>query len=392
MLCSRFMFAMKKQLAILGSTGSIGRSALDIAERFPDLIDVVGLSTHSSIDLLVSQIQKFHPKYIVVTDQNSYLKFKKTFDFQSVELIEPSTGLERLAGHHDVDIVLNAVVGAAGLSASMATVRSGKRLALANKESMVIGGELLNDLRRQTGAEIIPVDSEHSAIWQAIHSGKSNEIKKIILTGSGGPFKDLPLDDFSKITLEQALNHPTWKMGPKITIDSATMMNKGLEVIEAVQLFGLPADKIEVVIHPQSIVHSMVEFIDSSIIAQMSYPDMRLPIAYALFYPDRIISDYGKANLVEIGHLTFESPNFAKFPLLKAAYVVAKIGGTMPAVFNAANEIAVDAFLKNVIEFHKIPDIVINSAERHNSIANPTYQDILDADLKGREFAREMIK
>jgi len=382
---------MKKRLVILGSTGSIGKSALDVIANNKERIEVLGLSAHSNIDLLLKQIHDFRPSFVAVTDERTYAKFKSTFLLPSVELLGPPDGIEKLASLPEADIVLNAIVGAAGLSASLSAVRAGKRLALANKESMVIGGEMLNHLRKQTGAEIIPVDSEHSAIWQALGSGNRGEVKKIILTGSGGPFRELPLEEFGAITRERALSHPVWKMGPKITIDSATMMNKGLELLEAVQLFELSPEKIEIVIHPQSIVHSMVEFIDSSIIAQMSNPDMRLPIAYSLFYPKRIPSKNGQVNLIEIGLLTFEKPDNVKFPLLKAAYSVAKTGGTLPAVFNAANEVAVAAFLDNTIGFQKIPDIVINSMEKHNPVVNPSYQDIIEADSEGRRLARELI-
>lgn len=382
---------MKKRLVILGSTGSIGKSTLDVIAENKERIEILGLSAHSNIDLLLRQITDFRPSFVAVTDEKSYAKLKSTFLLPSIELLGPPDGIEKLASLPEADIVLNAIVGAAGLSASLGTVRMGKRLALANKESMVIGGELLNQLRKQTGAEIIPVDSEHSAIWQALSSGKRAEVRKIILTGSGGPFRQLPIGKFGSITRDQALNHPVWKMGPKVTIDSATMMNKGLELLEAIQLFELPSEKIEIVIHPQSIVHSMVEFIDSSIIAQMSSPDMRLPIAYSLFYPERIPSRNAQVDLIKIGSLTFEKPDYMKFPLLKAAYSVAKTGGTLPAVFNAANEVAVAAFLNDTIRFQKIPDIIINSIERHNPIAYPSYHDIMEADNEGRILAREMI-
>ena len=254
---------------------------------------------------------------------------------------------------------------------------------------MVIGGELLNKRATETGAEIIPVDSEHSAIWQSLFSGQKKEIRKILLTGSGGPFRELPISEFSGITRERALNHPTWNMGPKITIDSATMMNKGLEIIEAIHLFQVPVDSIEVVIHPQSIIHSLVEFIDSSIIAQMSNPDMRLPIVYALFYPDRVGSDNGRLDLTEVGKLSFYKPDFEKFPLLKLAFEIGKEGGTYPAVYNSANEIAVEAFLNNALEFNMIPDIVINAVDKHKSISQPNLDEILEADRWGREIAKK---
>jgi 1-deoxy-D-xylulose-5-phosphate reductoisomerase len=382
---------MKKRLVILGSTGSIGRSALDVVEKNADRVDVVGLSTHTNIDLLKKQTERFRPRFVAVTDEDTYLRFNGVFSSEETRLVDFVGGVEHLATLDDADIVLNAVVGAAGLKASLEAVSKGKRLALANKESMVIGGSLINDTARKKGAEVIPVDSEHSAILQSLFSGQKKEVKRIILTGSGGPFRDMPLSDFKSITRQQALNHPTWKMGPKITVDSATMMNKGLEIIEAMHFFNVPADRIEVVIHPQSIVHSMVEFVDSSIIAQMSFPDMRLPIAYALFYPERVSSGNGRVDLTDVGQLTFSKPDFQKFPLLELAYRVARIGGTLPAVYNAANEIAVTAFLKDAIEFRRIPDIVIETVEDSDSADDPSYEEVTEADRWGRQKALELV-
>lgn len=381
---------MKKRLSILGSTGSIGVSALDIVENNRDRIELFGLSAFSNVELLNKQVEKYRPKFVTVGNKTAYDKFKKSFNSDRTTLLEYEAGLKYLVADPEVDIVLNAIVGAAGLEASIETVKAGKRLALANKESMVIGGELINSLAKKNKAEIIPVDSEHSAIWQALTSGQKKEVRKILLTGSGGPFRELPLEKFKSITKEQALNHPTWKMGPKITIDSATMMNKGLEIIEAVRLFDIPADKIEVVIHPESIIHSMVEYVDSSIIAQMSNPDMRLPISYALFYPERVFSDSAKINLVKAGKLSFFSPDFEKFPLLGLALKVAETGGSSAAVMNAANEIAVSALLNDTIKFSKIPDIVINSVEKYKNIETPSLEEILEADRWGREKAKEL--
>ena len=336
---------MIKRLSILGSTGSIGISALDIVSKNQDRIELFGLSAFSNVELLQKQVEQYCPKFVTVCDKNAYEKFKKGFYSDITQLIEYEAGINYLVTHPQADIVLNAIVGAAGLEASIETVKAGKRLALANKESMVIGGELINSFAKKYEAEIIPVDSEHSAIWQALGSGQKKEIKKILLTGSGGPFRELPMEEFKSITKEQALHHPTWNMGPKITIDSATMMNKGLEVIEAVQLFDVPAEKIKVVIHPESIIHSMVEYIDSSIIAQMSNPDMRLPISYALFYPERVFSDSALINLPQAGKLTFFEPDFDKFPLLKLAF----------------------------------------------NIESPTLEEILEADRWGREKAKELV-
>lgn len=382
---------MKKRLVILGSTGSIGRSALDVVARNKDRIDVLALSTHRNIEQFRRQIQEFRPRYGAVTQGECCFRFQKQYPFPGTEVFSGDDAAERLASLPEADIVLNAIVGAAGLKASLAALKSGKRLALANKESMVIGGVLLNQARKATDSEIIPVDSEHSAVWQALASGKKEEIKKIILTGSGGPFRETPREQFRDITKEQALNHPVWKMGPKITVDSATMMNKGLEVIEAVHLFDISPDKIDVVIHPQSIIHSMVEFVDSSIIAQISYPDMRLPISYALFYPDRIVSSNGHFDLTDIRQLTFQKPDYEKFPLLRLAFDVARKGGTLPAVFNAANEVAVAAFLKERVKFYQIPDIITDTLEKHIMVAQPSLDDIIAADIWGRKTAEEFI-
>ncbi|SYZ72500.1 1-deoxy-D-xylulose 5-phosphate reductoisomerase [Candidatus Zixiibacteriota bacterium] len=380
---------MKKRAVILGSTGSIGRAALDVAGKNNEHIEIIGLSAHANADLLLEQTKLFHPRYVALTDREAYARFKKNNNTSS-RLLDFDDGISALTALPDADLVLNAIVGAAGLKASLQTLEAGKRLALANKESMVIGGHLINGLIKQGQGELIPVDSEHSAIWQALKSGNKPEIRKLILTGSGGPFRTWPREKLDNVTIEQALNHPTWKMGPKITIDSATMMNKGLEIIEASFLFDVTSDKIEVVIHPQSIIHSLLEFIDSSVIAQMSYPDMRLPIAYAMFYPERRFSDNGHFSLTEMGQLTFESPDFAKFPLLKAAYDVTNKGGTLPAVFNAANEVAVAAFLRELIKFGQIPDIVINTVGKHVKRDNPAYEDIVDADRWGRQIAHEL--
>lgn len=382
---------MKKRLVILGSTGSIGRSALDIAAEHPERLEILGLSAHANVELFQDQVRRFRPQYVMLSDPDAYAKYKGHYHQPATELLPFDEGVTTLARHPDADIVLNAIVGAAGLEASLAVLSAGKRLALANKESMVIGGDLINDTIDTAGGELIPVDSEHSAIFQALRSGTHAEVKKIILTGSGGPFRAKPLSEFGSISLEEALNHPTWKMGPKITIDSATMMNKGLEVIEAVRLFSISPDNIEVMIHPQSIVHSLVEFQDSSIIGQLSQPDMRLPIAYAFFYPERVKSSFGQVDLTKVGLLTFENPDYARFPLLKSAFEVVRQGGTAPAVFNAADEIAVAAFLSKKIRFLRIAEIVIDCVEKHNPRKAASYEDILEADRWGRETAVKMI-
>jgi len=382
---------VKKRLVILGASGSIGRSALDVAAKNSDRVEITGLSVHSSVNLLTELIAKFHPKFVAVTDKDAHKKFADGFKQGDTRLLDFENGISFLSTLDEADVILNAIVGAAGLKASLDIVRAGKRLALANKESMVIGGELINRAAAESKAEIVPVDSEHSAIWQSLFAGSKKEVKRIILTASGGPFRELPLSEFGKITKEQALNHPTWNMGAKITIDSATMMNKGLEIIEAMHLFDMPADKIDVVIHPQSIVHSMVEYIDSSVIAQMSNPDMRLPIAYAIFYPERVTSGNGHLDLMKAGRLDFFEPDYEKFPLLKLASDVARTGKTVPAVYNAANEIAVEAFLNNTVGFMKIPDIVTKTVKNHTPVDNPSLDDIIEADRWARMTASKEV-
>ncbi len=380
-----------KKIALLGSTGSIGRSTLDVVRAHPGEFDVVALAAHSNVDLLVEQYNAFRPKYLCVTNLDSGAALKKRLKNEKVGLLVGQDELVSLAGLDEVEIVVNAVVGSAGLLASLEAVKKGKRLALANKESLVTGGPLFPPIIAKTKAMILPIDSEHSAIWQALGSSREDEIKRIIITASGGPFRNHTIEQLREVTVDEALDHPTWKMGPKITIDSATLANKGLEVIEAVVLFSLPVDKVSVLIHPQSIIHSMVEFVDSSIMAQLSVPDMRLPISYALFWPERKQSSFGELDLDTLSELTFESPDFAKFRALKLAFQVAAQGGTAPAVFNAANEVAVEAFLGRGIKFLQITDLIESAVEQIDTVSNPELDDILNADRMAREYVLEQI-
>jgi len=380
-----------EDIVVLGSTGSIGRSTLEVIDCHPGRFNVIALAGHSNIDLLEKQYRRYRPAYIAVVDPVAGNALSDLLKDEAVEVLIGEQEIIRLAGLNQADLVVNAVVGAAGLLASLETLKSGKKLALANKESLVTGGPLFPDLLKKHGGAVLPIDSEHSAIWQALMSGKENEIRKLIITASGGPFRALPLEDFSSITLEMALNHPTWKMGRKITIDSATLANKGLEVIEAVTLFSVDVDKVEVVVHPQSIIHSMVEFIDSSIIAQMSVPDMRLPISYALFWPDRVESEFGRLEMANLGRLDFEPPDLKRFPALRMAFEVASAGGTAPALFNAANEVAVEAFLAGSVSFIEIPDIINAAVEEIEVVSYPTLDDILEADKMARETAKLRI-
>lgn len=381
-----------KKIVLLGSTGSIGRSTLEVVDRHPGAFEIIALAAHANTKLLAEQYRKYRPTFLCLGAPDRAEQLKQQLKGESVEILSGNEGLLSLAALEQVDIVVNAVVGAAGLTVSIETLKNGKSLALANKESLVAGGPLFQPLVKKHKGRILPIDSEHSAIWQALNCGRPTEIKRLIITASGGPFRQLPAEEFPKITLKQALNHPTWSMGDKITIDSATLVNKGLEVIEAVNLFEIPIDKVDVVIHPQSIVHSMVEFIDSSIIAQLSSPDMRLPISYALFWPQRVESEFGQMDLSRLTSLTFEPPDTAKFPALKLAYEVAHTGGTAPAVFNAANEVAVNAFLKEMITFDRITDIIASVVENINVVSEPSLNDILAADTSARKLAGKEIE
>lgn len=376
-----------KNIAILGSSGSIGKNALWVVSRFPEEFRILGLSVHSDLETLDEQIEKFNPRIVCISDREAASRFLSRAVNESIDVYSEADGLENLASHPNTDIVVNAVAGFAGLRSTLAAARAGKRIALANKESMVAGGDLVNRIVEDHNAEIIPVDSEHSAIFQCLKTGRKSEVRKLILTSSGGPFRKLPLEEFHKITVEQALAHPTWKMGNKITIDSATLMNKALEVIEAVYLFGLQPDKIEVVIHPQSVIHSMVEFTDGSIIAQLSRPDMRLPIQYALFYPERRELNAADLTFDEKFALSFEPPDENRFPSLRLARLALEMSKTAPTILNAANEVAVEAFLNRRIGFREIFEVVEYSL-MNTYIEDPgSIESIIKADNGGRETA-----
>ena len=379
-----------KNLALLGSSGSIGKNALWVAERFPEELNIFALSVYSDITALAEQAKRYKAKIICIANPEAAANHNE--DFGDAELFIGQEGLERIASHPEIDIVVNAVVGFAGLRSTIAAAKAGKRIALANKESMVAGGDLVNAIAAANKAEIIPVDSEHSAIFQCLQAGNKSDVKRLILTSSGGPFRNLPKDKFPHITIEQALAHPTWNMGRKITIDSATLMNKGLEIIEAVYLFGVKPDQVDVVIHPQSIIHSMVEFIDGSVIAQMSRPDMRLPIQYALFYPER-----QKMNVADLGFdkkfsLDFEPPDEDRFPSLRLARKALEIGRTAPTVYNAANEIAVEAFLAGRIRFLDIFAIVEQTLDNARIFNSDDIDSIIEADSNSRELALRQIE
>lgn len=374
-----------KKLLVLGSTGSIGKSTIDLARNFKDKFEIVGLSTNSRIDELEKQIKEFNVKHAVVRDKFEAEVLKKRIG-SLCEILTGDEGLLELTKYDNYDILVTALVGFAGLAPTIEAIKLKKRIAIANKETLVVAGELIINLCKEYGAELIPVDSEHSAIFQCLVGEDQKNINKIILTASGGPFLNKSKKYFESVTISQALNHPNWKMGNKITIDSATMMNKGLEVIEAFWLFQLPKEKIEVIVHPQSIIHSMVEFSDGSIKAQLSTPDMKLPILYALTYPERfnyfgVLTDFKK-----ISELTFFEPDFDKFVCLKIAYDAIEEGGTAPCILNAANEVAVDYFLKNKIKFSEIPELIQMALDSIPSSKILDLEKVFQIDALTREF------
>ena len=380
--------SMAKRIAILGSTGSIGTSALKVIDSLnsqgSEQYEIIALSAHSKYELLATQAKKYKPKFIVITDANYEKQLSELTKNLGVEILAGADSLVDIAGLEEVDIVLAAIVGAAGLGAVLEAAKKGKRIAIANKESLVVAGELLTETAKKSGAQLLPVDSEHSAVFQAMQSGSIDEVSKIILTGSGGPLRGATEKQLQTVTKEQALAHPIWDMGPKITIDSATMMNKALEVIEARWLFDVPVEKIEVLIHPESIVHSLVEFVDGSVIAQMGTPNMCLPIQYALTYPKRVSGIAKHLQFSEIGKLTFEKPNLEVFRALSLGYEVARTGGTAPVVFNAVNEQAVQEFLAGKIKFANIIKLIEHCLDKHSVKMHLTLEELLQADAWAR--------
>ncbi|HCG98836.1 MAG: 1-deoxy-D-xylulose-5-phosphate reductoisomerase [Candidatus Aquicultor primus] len=380
-----------KNIVILGSSGSIGLQTIDIVKRYPEHFNVVGLSVHRNTDVLEAQIGEFRPKVVVVADEES-AKSLKGKDLGDVEVMAGIAGLEELAAYPGADIVLNALVGSVGLRPTIATLKAGKVLALANKESMVAGGAIVNRTREETDAVILPVDSEHNALFQCIVGESEDEIEKLILTASGGPFRGRTREELGKVTVEEALAHPRWVMGPKITIDSATLMNKGLEVIEAHWLFRIPYERIEVVVHPQSIIHSMVEYTDGSIKAHLGRTDMRIPIQYTLSYPERLPSPVPPLSFIDVAQLTFEAPDYENFPCLKFAFEAAKAGGTYPAALNAANEEAVDAFLNKRIGYLDIPRVIRGVLDCHESGNDADLGIILEVEEWARRTAGGVIE
>ena len=382
---------MKRKIAILGSTGSIGTQALDVIERHPEKFEVEILTAQNNADLLIEQALKFKPNCVVIANEDLYQKVFDALDPKDIKVYAGNQSLISVMEMDTYDIVLTALVGYSGLLPTVKAIENKKTIALANKETLVVAGEYITQLARENGVNILPVDSEHSAIFQCLVGEFHNPIEKILLTASGGPFRGKKRDELLEITKEQALKHPNWDMGAKITIDSATMMNKGLEVIEAKWLFGVDLNQIEVVVHPQSIIHSMVQFEDGSIKAQLGLPDMRLPIQFALGYPERIKADYPRFDFSDYPNLTFEKPDMTTFRNLALAFDVATKGGNQPCILNAANEIAVQSFLEDKIGFLEISDVIENCLNRVSYIRTPVLEDFVESDKETRAVALEMI-
>ena len=376
-----------KNVVLLGSTGSIGTSTIKVAEDLPDRIRLIGLAAGNNVELLLNQTRKHQPEAISICDPAKARELRDILG-TSAEVYSGSEGLLKLATLPGADVVLIAIVGTAGLQPALAAIRAGKDIAVASKEILVMAGEIVMAEARKYGVRVLAVDSEHSAIFQCLDGKPSNSVRRLWLTASGGPFRSTPKEEFASITVERALKHPSWVMGRKITIDSATLFNKGLEMIEARWLFDVGMERVSVVVHPQSVVHSMVEFVDGSMLAQLSTPDMCLPIQYALTYPERVSSDRVQTNLARLGNLSFEEPDPERFPSLNLARRAGELGGTLPAVLNAANEMAVEAFVKGRIGFCDISEVVRRAMDEHQLLSQPTLDQILQADAWARKQAR----
>jgi 1-deoxy-D-xylulose-5-phosphate reductoisomerase len=375
-----------QHIAILGATGSIGRNSLEVIRAHPDRFRISALTTNRNIDLLEAQAREFHPSTVVVLDPERATTLRSKLGGLT-KVLSGSEGLDEVVRRDDVDVVISSLVGFAGVRPTAEAIRHRKRIALANKETLVAAGAFITGLVREYGVELIPVDSEHSAILQCLAGEDASRVARLILTASGGPFRTTSPDDFARITVEQALRHPNWSMGNKVTIDSATLMNKGLEVIEAHWLFGLPVERIDVVVHPQSIIHSMVEFVDGSVKAQLGLPDMKLPIQYALTHPDRLPMNGERVSFPRLEQMTFFEPDRRRFPCLDLAYEALRAGGTLPAVLNAANEVAVAGFLDRALAFDRIAGVIRRTMDEHRAVAHPDLDDIVEADRWARRAA-----
>lgn len=394
MLCqiTKNLVENRKNIAILGSTGSIGTQTLDVISEYPDRLYPSLLTANRNVDLLIEQALKFKPRRVVIAQSDCYTKLCDTLAGEPIEVMCGQQAIADAAAADDVDIVVTAMVGYSGLAPTISAIKAGKTIALANKETLVVAGELITRLVKQYGSRLVPVDSEHSAIFQCLVGEDPESVDKLILTASGGPFRTRPKEELYGVTRADALNHPNWSMGAKVTIDSASMMNKGFEMIEARWLFGIPSERIEIVVHPQSIVHSMVAYSDGSVKAQLGLPDMRLPIRYALNYPERLPSACRKMSVADYANLTFEAPDREKFPLLDMAFDAIHRGGNVPCALNAANEIAVAAFLADRIGFMQMPEVVAEAVARNRFIASPTYDDYVATNAEIRKIAEELIK
>ncbi len=379
----------KKQIAILGSTGSIGTQALKVIEEHPDLYEAYALTANNQVELLAEQARKFMPAAVVIANEAKYLQLKEMLADLPIQVYAGADALCEIVEAKPIDVVLASMVGYAGLRPTMNAIRAGKAIALANKETLVVAGELINALAQQYKTPILPVDSEHSAIFQCLEP--NNALEKVILTASGGPFRKFTMEQLQHVTKEQALKHPNWEMGAKITIDSATMMNKGFEVIEAKWLFGVRPDQIEVVVHPQSIIHSMVQYEDGAVKAQLGMPDMRLPIQYAFSYPQRIKASFDRLDFSKMSELTFEQPDTNRFRCLALAYEALNRGGNMACIVNAANEVVVSAFLKDRISFLRMSEVIEQSMAKVSFIQTPTYEDYVATDAEARRVAESLI-
>lgn|SRR5574344_8047 len=381
---------MKKKIVILGSTGSIGTQALDVIEEHSDLYEAYALTANNSVDLLIKQARKFLPEVVVIANEEKYPLLKDALSDLPIKAYAGADAICQIVQEKPVDIVLASMVGYAGLRPTIEAIKAGKVIALANKETLVVAGELINSLVNKYNVPLLPVDSEHSAIFQCLEM--NNKIEKIILTASGGPFRKFSKEELLYVTKEQALKHPNWDMGAKITIDSASMMNKGFEVMEAKWLFGVSPEQIEVVVHPQSVIHSMVQFEDGAVKAQLGVPDMRLPIQYAFSYPNRLKSSFDRLDFTTMGNLTFEKPDLTRFRNLDLAYKALNQGGNMPCIINAANEVVVDAFLHDKISFLAMSDVIENTMSKVAFISKPTYEDYVNTDDEARKLAASLIK
>ena len=380
-----------KQLAILGSTGSIGTQTLDVVRQYPDKFSVYALSAHRKIDLLIQQALEFNPAVVCIGDETFYQPLRDALSDLPIKVLAGEKALAEMVTMPAIDVVVAAMVGYAGLKPTIEAIKAKKIIALANKETLVVAGELICRLAQRYNVPILPVDSEHSAIFQSLVGEDVQKVEKLLLTASGGPFRTFTYEQMQHVTASQALQHPNWEMGAKITIDSASMMNKGFEVIEARWLFDMPLEKIQVLVHPQSVVHSAVQFVDGSVIAQMGTPDMRLPIQYALTYPERWQSNVPRLDLFSVNSLTFEAPDLQRFPNLRLAYDAMEKGGNMPCVLNAANEVVNLAFREGRCGFLQMSDVIAQTMAKTNFIDQPTYEDYVDADVEARKIAKELL-